>query len=95
MNDYISSGKNMQQVGGFLDRLRKILGDRVISKKTIQKIIMDKVGLLIPEKELLIKNNTLKIRTSPIVRSEVFLKKAELISFFSQTPETKHINNIV
>jgi len=56
---------------------------------------MDKVGLLIPEKELLIKNNTLKIRTSPIVRSEVFLKKAELISFFSQTPETKHINNIV
>lgn len=72
MGDYNS-------ISGFLDKFRKIIFQKEEIKILVVRTIENTISHKIDEKMVSIKGGYITIKGSPILRSEIFLKKAEIL----------------
>ena len=69
-----------QSIGSLFDRIKKLLGASQAEKETIQALITNHIGYELPLSQFEIKNAVLKIKGSPILRSEIFMHKSQILS---------------
>jgi len=68
-------------------------GKKVI-KEDVVKIISNIIGLDIKEYNIDIKNNTAYIKTEPIIKNQIFLKKQQILKQFLKEISTKNLRDI-
>ncbi|MBX4195782.1 hypothetical protein KW796_02415 [Candidatus Parcubacteria bacterium] len=69
----------MKGLGSLLDRFKDSLDKDIASREMIAECIKEAAGLDIRLEDISIKNDTLRIRTSPVKRSEINLHEAEIL----------------
>ena len=73
----------MLNITGFLEKFKKIDGNKNLQKENIIKSIEKVIGIIIENKNFDIKDGVLYIKASPALRQEVFMKKAQLLGLIS------------
>lgn len=85
----------MKQLSDFLDRFKNIAATGQESKKVIMEVLK-KNGIQIDDlNKIKVKGYSLKIQTSPIQKSELFLKKQKILKELGENPLTKKVQNII
>lgn len=69
-----------QSIGSLFEKVRKLLGASQAEKETVQALLTKHIGHTLPLSQFEIKNAILKIHASPIVRSEIFMRKSQILS---------------
>lgn len=69
----------MNSIQGFLDKIKERIWDKNPDKAQVAAVLSKKLTIQISEKNLSIRNNTLICMVSPILKSEINLKKKELL----------------
>ncbi len=73
----------MFNISGFLEKFKKIDGQKTLQKEQIVHLIDQILSIKIKPESFSIKNNILVLQGSPLFKSEVFMKKEELIALLS------------
>ncbi len=85
----------MKHLRDFLSRFKEIQKQSIETKDTIISIL-ESVGILkIKKEDISINNQTIFIKTSPIKKNELFLKKEIILNKIKEKPELKNITRIV
>ncbi len=79
----------MKSVGNFLDKFKNRAVKEIYNREIISKIIKDLSNIDIDIKNINISNGVLKIKLSSIEKSEIFLKKHQILKEIN-----KKIDNI-
>jgi hypothetical protein len=70
----------MFNISGFLEKFKKIDGEKTLQKDQILKIVQQVLTINITAESFTIKNNILTFKGSPLFKGEVFMKKEELLA---------------
>ncbi len=70
----------MFNISSFLEKFKNIGVEELLFKEAIISSINDKVKVSITSKDIVFKNSIVTIKTSPMVKSEIFMKKNILLS---------------
>jgi hypothetical protein len=70
----------MKQIGSFFEKIKKILSDGNANKKIIADAINFEIKGNISEKDIKIHNGVALILTSPVIKSEISIKKEKILS---------------
>jgi len=65
----------MKKISQYLKKFQKLTPPDIFIKKSLQKLIQEELGITIDLKNIEYKNNTIFIRTNPLIKNEIFLKK--------------------
>ncbi len=75
-------------ITNFLDKFKKILFQREEIKNIVTKIISEEINFPVEKDKIKIKNGTIFVEGSPILRSEIMIKKKQILlkikNFFPQ-----------
>jgi hypothetical protein len=71
----------MDNLSSFLKKFQKIIGDKSEEKNTIKEALKIFCNFDIDIKDIKIKDGNVMLSTSPVFRSEIFLKKQKIISY--------------
>lgn len=66
-------------ISGFLEKFRKIIFQKEEIKSLVVKTIEGTISHKVDENIITIKNGYVTIKGSPILRSEIFLRKSEIL----------------
>jgi len=70
----------MNNISGFLQKFLALDKNNKVKLSLILDVIKNKTGLLIQTENLELKDETLKIKTNPVIRNEIFIHKEEIES---------------
>lgn len=84
----------MQEIKDLLTRFKNILHTEESKKSSIIEIIKECTSVALEPKELEIKSNQIYINTKPINKSQIFLKKEEILNKLRDLPQKQIIQDI-
>jgi hypothetical protein len=64
---------------GFFAKFARFLEQPQAQKKRIIELVKEKTGILLAEKDFEIKNNIVYILKNPAIKSEIFMRKNQLL----------------
>lgn len=70
----------MNNLGNFLEKFKNIIGHSKFQKDAVLSIIKESVGIQLEEKDVEIKNFTVYIKASPLVKNEIFMRKQFILA---------------
>jgi len=79
----------MDHIGGFLGRFLKIKNKVFLERNIFSESVYSVSGIKIQPEEIEIKDGTALVQSSPAVKNELFLKKAEILKHFNSLSEEK------
>ncbi|OHA25863.1 MAG: hypothetical protein A3D52_03195 [Candidatus Taylorbacteria bacterium RIFCSPHIGHO2_02_FULL_44_36] len=80
----------MEPIGIFLEKYRRGEAGATLVKKTLLKIISGVVGVEIDVAAATLRGGAVYLNVSPVAHSEIFIKKAAIITAFNQQfPKSK------
>lgn len=79
----------MKNLSSFLEKFKSFLLSDKNQKNAISNVIFNIVGVILDHKNIDIKNNKIYIKTSPIIKNQIFMSKTKILS------ELKTINPTV
>lgn len=83
----------MFNISSYLDKFKNIGLKEILLKENIVKTIKEKIGVEISVKDITLKNNVITIKMSPLLRSEVFMKKKKILDEINSNQSIK-VNDI-
>lgn len=69
----------MALLGDFLEKFKKLHGDRLQSRQSVLDVVNQVLGVQLQQTDITIKNNTLTIKASPTLKTEIYMKKEALL----------------
>ena len=84
----------IKKAGEFLQRFKQISQKSDFVKEEIMKILTNLGFSGLEKKDITIKGGTVFLKVSNIKKTQIFLKKEEILSCLSKIPETKHLKQI-
>lgn len=66
-------------IKNYLEKFKEILSNKEEEYLTVSKIIEKRIGVLINIKNIKIKNKNITIKTSPLIKNEIFIKKKHIL----------------
>lgn len=84
----------MNNLDGFLKKFKTALGVLNLEKSLISETVSTVLGIQLPEGAITLKNNVVHVGGSPTLRSQIFLKKNQILESFKKHPELKKITDI-
>lgn len=70
----------MFNISSFLDRFRNILLSDVALKETVANCLSEVLKVKIEKDSVSVKNGTISVKCSPIIKGEIFMKKAPILA---------------
>jgi len=74
----------MQEVKSFFEKIKKALFKEEFRREAVAATLDEVVGLRLEEKEIVIKDNKIVLKTSPLVKSEVALKRKQITAVLKE-----------
>ncbi|PCI20464.1 hypothetical protein COB64_01970 [Candidatus Wolfebacteria bacterium] len=84
----------MKALHSFLDKFKRILKDDREIIDTIIKTIQESIGVELKSGDIKIQNKILYIKTNPIIKNEMYLKKDSILTTLRSRITNKIINDI-
>ncbi len=84
----------MRSIQDLLERFKGILDTESSKKENIIEIIKDSTGIILTSQELDVKAGKLFLKTKPIFRSEIILKKEKVMKAFIEAFGERYIRDI-
>jgi len=81
-------------IGDYLKKFIGISPPNDFIKEKVISIVGDKVGVFLNKKDIDVNQNTVFIKTNPVVRSEIYIKKTLILDSLKQELGDKSPNNI-
>lgn len=85
----------MNNLDGFLKKFRTALGVLGLEKKLISEELSVLLKVAIPEDSISIKSNRVIVSGGSSLKSQIFLKKSQVLEAFQKHPELKKITDVV
>ena len=70
----------MLYIALFLEKFKKFGADKTLQKEKVGQILEKIAGINIPKENLEIKFGILYLKTSPVIRQEIFFKKTAVLA---------------
>jgi hypothetical protein len=80
-----------KNVGTLLERVTRLLHSKQVFKKAVVKAVADVLGVQILESDVTMENGVVYIKTSPLIKGEIFLQKRVLLELINKNNPTKPI----
>ena len=84
----------MLEISSFLDRFKNLLTNSAAEKDGALRIISDALGIEIDPQDMAIKNGSVRITGSPVLRSELQRKRELILSKLKENPSTSRITEV-
>lgn len=84
----------MRSIQDLLERFKGILDTESSKKENIIEIIKDNTGIILTSQEVDVKAGKLFLKTKPIFRSEILLKKEKVMKAFVEAFGERYIRDI-
>lgn len=84
----------MRSIQDLLERFKGILDTESSRKENIIEIIKDSTGIILTSQEVDVKAGKLFLKTKPIFRSEILLKKEKVMKAFIEAFGERYIRDI-
>lgn len=84
----------LKKAGDFLNKFSVLSQKSDSVKNKIISILEENNVKNINRKDILIKGGTLFLKTSQVKKTQIFIKKEQILKNFSSNPETKHLKQI-
>jgi len=85
----------MFNINSFLERFKKITPPEYDVRKNISDIVKNKINIEVPINHIVFRNNIIYIKTKPIYKNEIFLKKELILNDFKNKLPNIYIKNIL
>lgn len=72
----------MASIQDFLGKFKKIVENEKVEKTLISKILSHKLGSLVKEDQIQVKNKTLYLKVNNYIKTEVLIKTDEILKEF-------------
>ncbi len=84
----------MNNLEGFLKKFRLIVGARESERSAVSDVLTSVLGVKLSEDSIVIKNKTISINCSPIIKSQIFLNKSKILAELNKNPGLKNVADI-
>jgi len=84
----------MFNISQYLERFTRITPPDSEVRSCAEKVIQQQCGISVPQKNITVQNNILYIKTSPAVKSSVFVKKHILLAQIQEELGTRAVIDI-
>lgn len=84
----------MNNLDGFLKKFKTALGVLNLEKALVAEDLTASLGVKILEESFVIKNNIVYISGGGSLKSQIFMKKKQILESFHKRPELKKITDI-
>jgi hypothetical protein len=74
----------MNNLSGFLQKFKKIIGDKREENARISKVLVMICGVKIPPEKIDVREGVLYLSVRPVERTEVVLRKAEILTYLNE-----------
>lgn len=81
-------------LGGFLEKFKAFKPSDVFVKEATTEILKARIGVDILKTDIQLRNQKLYIRTTPIIKQEIFLHQEDLLSLLNERLPNVHITEI-
>ena len=72
-------------IGDYLKRFVGLTPPDDFIKEEVLKIVKDKIGIDLNKKEITISNGVIYIKTTPIIKNEIFINREKILQNLKQT----------
>lgn len=69
----------MQQISLYLEPFKSLGLENILFKETIREVVLKHTGVKLETKDISLHKNNISLTVSPIQRSEVFIKREQII----------------
>lgn len=69
----------MRSLSDFLQRFKIVLSDKTSEIRAVQKVFQEMFNVEIPDSNIEIKNTTLRLSVSPLLKNKIFLSKESIL----------------
>lgn len=73
----------MENLSHYLQKFKVLLGDKTEEKRAIQQLFEDALSITLPLEDIAIRDSVATLTLSPIERTEMMLRKKELLSLLN------------
>lgn len=73
----------MENLSHYLQKFKVLLGDKTEEKRAIQQLFEDALSITLPLENIAIRDSVATLTLSPIERTEMMLRKKELLSLLN------------
>ncbi len=73
----------MENLSHYLQKFKVLLGDKTEEKRAIQQLFEDALSITLPLENIAIRDSVATLILSPIERTEMMLRKKELLSLLN------------
>jgi hypothetical protein len=84
----------MNTIQGLIEKLREKIFEKTPDSSRIALVLSKELGVLVAEKNLSLRNNRLTCMVSPVVKSEIMLRKKELLKLLEEVTPKGSIQEI-
>jgi len=86
----------MQSIKDFLQRFKNFTPPERVVRRAVVEVVKNECGIALADKEVMVQDSVVYIRTSPAVRSEIILNKARLLATLAKdsTLNNRRISDI-
>ena len=85
----------MFNISHFLEKFKMIGVQNVTSRKIVIKNIEKILGVSLEEKAVVLRNNIVHIKAHPLIKTELYLKKAEILAELKRDPYTARVVDLL
>jgi hypothetical protein len=85
----------MEKIGGFFDKYKNKASIIVQSYISIAEIIKKHTGIELDMNNMLLSRGVLKIKLSHVARSEIFIKKNQILKEIAQKVKSLKVSDII
>lgn len=84
----------MNNLDGFFKKFKSILGARGIQTELIAGEISQNIGAQISKESVSVRGQTVFVEGTPALKSQIFLKKTQILGALRKHPELKNISDV-
>ena len=81
-------------ISKFLENFKQALFKEEDFKDSVIKILKEKTGIFIERKSIILRNNVISIQTDTYIKTEIFLRKDEILKHIQDKNPTRNILDI-
>ena len=84
----------MNNLEDFLKKFKTLIGTKSLEAEIISKEISACLGMEIPKEKILVKGSVVSVSAAPALKSQIFMKKQQILGAFKKYPELKNIFDV-
>ena len=85
----------MDGIGNLLEKIKHSLFLKTALNRSISEVIESRIKAKIPEQNITFKDGVVRVKVSPIIKSEILINKKEIIETLKEKHPSITISNII